>query len=90
MESIRQLTFILVVLSALAGLIALLKKRSPSLKWPALKRTPRRLEVLERVVLSQHASLLLVRLDQREILITTSGEGCNVLEERKMASGAAA
>ena len=84
------MSLILVVLSALAASIAILKKRGSSLKWPALKRTPRRLEVVERVVLSQQANLILVRVDQREILIATSSGGCSVLEERKMANGAAA
>ena len=90
MEQIRQLSLILVVLGALAAAIALLKKRGSSLKWPALKRKTRRLEVVERLVLSPQANLILVRLDQREILIATSSGGCNVIEERKMANGAVA
>ena len=90
MELIRQLSLILIVLSVLATLITLMKKRGSSLKWPDLKRNPRRLQVVERVVLSPQANLVLVRLDQREILIATSGGGCSVLEERKMANGAAA
>ena len=89
-ELIRQLSLILLVLIALAASITILKKRGSSMKWPALKRSPRRLEVVERVVLSPQANLVLVRLDQREILIATSAAGCSVLEERKMANGAAA
>ncbi len=86
----RQLSLILFVLGALAASISLLKKRGSGLKWPSLKQKTRRLEVVERVVLSPQANLVLVRLDHREILIATSGGGCSLLEERKMANGAAA
>ena len=90
MELIRQFSLILVVLGALAAVITVMRKRGASVKWPQLNRKARRLEVVERLVLSTQANLVLVRLDEREILIATSSAGCSVLEERKMASGAAA
>jgi hypothetical protein len=90
LELVRQLSLILVVLSALAGSIAILKKRGSQLKWPALYRKTGRLEVLERVVLSPQASMVLVRWDRREILVATYDRGCSVLEEKEMANGASA
>ena len=86
----RQFGLILVVLCALAAALGFLRKRGALIKWPALKRKARRLEVVERLVLSPHANLVLLRVDEREILITTSTSGCCVLEERKWANGAAA
>ena len=90
MELIRQFGLILAVLGALAAAIAVMRKRGANVKWPHMSRKVRRLEVVERLVLSPQANLVLIRLDEREILIATSGTGCSVLEERKMASGAAA
>lgn len=90
MEQIRQLSLILVVFCALAAAIAILRKRGSSLKWPALTGKRRRMEIVERLALSPQANLVLVRLDQREILIATASSGCSVLEERKIANGAAA
>ena len=86
----RQFSFIVIVLCALAASIALLRKRGAALKVPRFAKRTRRLEIVERLALSQHASLVLVRLDEREILIANCGTGCSILEERKMASGAAA
>ena len=90
MELIRQFGLILVVLCALAAALGFLRKRGALIKWPVLKKKARRLEVVERLVLSPQANLVLLRLDEREILIATSTSGCSILEERKWANGAAA
>lgn len=84
----RQFGLILVVLCALAAALTFLRKRGSRMKWPPLSRKARRLEVVERLILSPQANLVLVRLDQREILIAASVSGCSVLEERKWANGA--
>ena len=90
MESMRQFSFIVILICGLATAIALLRKRGAGLKVPRFAKRTRRLEVLERLALSQHSSLVLVRLDGREILVTNSNSGCSILEERKMARGESA
>jgi hypothetical protein len=90
LEQIRQLSLVVVVLCALAAALSVLRKRGFNLKWPEMKRKPRRLEVLERLALSPQTNLVLVRLDECEILIASAGGGCTVLEQRKTANGAAA
>ena len=90
MEFIRQAGFILLVLGLLAAAISILGKRRRNLRWPVLGRAARRVEVLERVSLSAQASLALVRLDEREILIAISGSACTVIKENQRAKGVAA
>ena len=90
MEFTRQITFVLFVLGLLAAAIALLRKPGKLPIWPALARKPRRVEVLERATLSPQASLALVRIDGREILIAIAGSSCAVIEEKQRTAGAAA
>ena len=90
MESMRQFSFILIVLSALAASIAILRRRGAGIRAPLFTKRVRRLEVLERLALSQSSSLLLVRLDGREMLVASSNSGCSILEERQIGKGASA
>jgi flagellar biogenesis protein FliO len=90
MEFTRQITFVLFVLGLLAGAVALLRRPLQLPRWTALRRRPRRVEVLERASLSPQASLALVRVDGREILIAIAGASCSVIEEKQRAAGVAA
>ena len=90
MESVRQFCLIVIVLGALAGALAVLKKRGANVKLPLFVKKNRRMEIVERLTLSQQSCLVLIRIDHREILIASSAAGCSVLEERAIAREATA
>jgi len=82
MEMFEQLLMVAMVLAVLCGGLWLLKRKGWA--YTAL-RTPRgdgqpRLEVLDRLALSPHHSLHLVRMADRTLLIGLSPNGCNLLE----------
>jgi len=86
----RQFGFIVMVLGALAASIAILRKRGADIKVPLWSKRTRRLAIVERLAVSPNSGLLLVRLDDRELLVASSASGCSILEERKLARGASA
>jgi flagellar biosynthetic protein FliO len=82
MEMFQQLFVVLVVLGVLCGGLWALKRKG----WArtTLRRTREdgqpRLEVIDRLPLSPHHSLHLVRLADRTLLIGLSPSGCSLLE----------
>jgi flagellar biosynthetic protein FliO len=82
MEMFEQLLMVAAVLGVLCGGLWLLKRKG----WAyTAMRTARgdgqpRLEVLDRLVLSPHHSLHLVRMADRTLLIGLSPQGCNLIE----------
>jgi flagellar biosynthetic protein FliO len=82
MEMFEQLFMVAAVLGVLCGGLWLLKRKG----WAyASRRIPRgegqpRLEVLDRLALSPHHSLHLVRMADRTLLIGLSPSGCNLIE----------
>lgn len=81
MESIQQALAVLAVLGLLAGTLWWLKRKG--LAAVALGRrggAGRRLELMERLPLTPHHSLHLVRIGERAILIAVSPSGCSVID----------
>jgi flagellar biosynthetic protein FliO len=88
MEMFQQFVIVLAVLGLLCGALYVLKQKG----WArtGLRRTrdngQPRLEVIDRLPLTQHHSLHLVRMADRMLLIGLSPNGCNLLESSQGAS----
>jgi flagellar biogenesis protein FliO len=82
MELTEQIGMVLVVFALLGGLLWLLKRRGlASLPLgPRRSASARRLEVLERVVLTPHHTLHLVRVSGKIVLIGTAPSNCSLLD----------
>jgi flagellar biosynthetic protein FliO len=82
MEMFEQLSIVAIVLGILCGGLWLLKHKG----WAqtSIRRTRGdgrpRLEVIDRLSLTPHHSLHLVRLADRTLLVGLSPNGCNLLE----------
>jgi len=82
MEMFEQLFMVAAVLGVLCGGLWLLKRKGwayTSIRTPLRDGQPR-LEVLDRLVLSPHHSLHLVRMADRTLLIGLSPNGCNLID----------
>jgi flagellar biogenesis protein FliO len=80
METIRQVLAVLVVFAALGGALWLLR-RNPAAGFRGLVRKKSgRLEAIERVALSPHNALHLVRFDEHVLVIAVNASGCTLLE----------
>jgi len=87
MEVFQQLLMVLIVLGLLCGALWALKRKGwvrTGLRRKREEGTPR-LEVIDRLPLTQHHSLHLVRLADRTLLIGLSPNGCNLLESAQIA-----
>jgi len=87
MEVFQQVFVVLIVLGLLCGALWALKRKGWARTGLRRKReegTPR-LEVIDRLPLTQHHSLHLVRLADRTLLIGLSPNGCNLLESAQIA-----
>jgi len=85
MEILQQLLAVALVLGLLCGSVWLLKRKGWARISAIGSRGKRgndrpRLEVIDRLVLSPHHSLHLVRLEDRTLLVGLSPSGCNLLE----------
>ncbi len=78
MDLTQQIAMVLVVFALLGGLLWLLKRRG-SLQLPG-RRASARLEVLERVPLTPHHALHLVRISGKVVLIGTAPSACTLLD----------
>ena len=77
MESLQQLGAVLLVLGLLgAAVYGIRNKRMPALRFPS---GPKRLQVLERVSLTAQHTLCLVRVGERELIVTTAPGNCQVI-----------
>ncbi len=80
MDAIAPMAAVLMVLGLLAA--ALWWLRSRQLPWLAFRSpAPRNLELLERLALTPHHSLHLVRVGDRRLLVAAAPSGCTVLEK---------
>ncbi len=82
MEILEQLVVIGLVLGVLVGGVWLMKHKgwaTANVRRPKSDGRPR-LEVIDRLALTPHHSLHLVRLADRTMLIGLSPSGCNLLE----------
>ena len=82
MEAFQQLWVVVFVLGVLCGGLWLLKRKGwAQTTWRRAGEDGRpRLEIVDRLPLTQHHSLHLVRWADRTLLIGLSPNGCNVLE----------
>jgi flagellar biosynthetic protein FliO len=82
MEMFQQLMIVAVILAVLCGGLWILKRKG----WAqtAMRRSRAdgqpRLEVIDRLTLTPHHSLHLVRLADRTLLVGISPNGCNLLD----------
>lgn len=80
MEIVREVLAVVLVLAALAGALWALRRNGRA-GWGGFRRKPAgRLEPLERVALSPHHALHLVRFGDRMLLIAAHAGGCTLLE----------
>lgn len=79
---IQQMLAVVMVMALLAGLLLGLRRRGMARFRLALsgRKTPRRLQTLERLPLTPQHSLHVVRMSGRELLIGVSPAGCSVLD----------
>jgi flagellar biogenesis protein FliO len=81
MELTEQVVMILAVFALLGGVLWLLKRRGvTSLALPGRRSSARRLEVLERIPLTPHHALHLVRISDKVVLIGTAPSACALLD----------
>ncbi len=84
MPWIEQLLAIVGVMLLLAGLLWFLRGRGAvSFRALGRARSTRKLEVIERLSLTPHHSVHLVRAGSRQLLIGVSPSGCVLLESRE-------
>ncbi len=87
MDLTQQMLMVFVVLMVLVVFLALLQHKGLARFHLARRRgSPSRMELLDRIPLSPHHSLHLVRVADRVILVSTSPYGCSLLES-SMAGG---
>jgi flagellar biogenesis protein FliO len=81
----QQLIAVLVVMGLLLRSVQWLRRRGLAhlRRGMRLRRSPRRLEAIERLPLTAQHSLHLVRMDGRSLLIGVSPTGCALLESWK-------
>ncbi len=81
MEDLQQTGAILLVLGLLASALYVLKKKKlAGLGGDARFGVERRLQVLERVILTPQHTLCLVRVGDRVVMVTTAPGNCQVTE----------
>jgi len=87
MEVFQQFVIVLIVLGLLCGALWALKRKGWARTGLRRRREDGhpRLEVIDRLPLTQHHSLHLVRLADRTLLIGLSPNGCNLLESSQIA-----
>ncbi len=80
MENLGQLGAVLLVLALLSGAVYGLKKKGLTgiVRNLPLPSGPKRLQVLERVALTAQHTLCLVRVGDRELIVTTAPGNCQV------------
>jgi flagellar biosynthetic protein FliO len=81
---LQQLLAIFLVLALLVTTLWLLRRKglaSVNLSLPKRSAGPKEMELIERLTLTAHHSLHLVRVKDRVILIGLSPSGCNTLTE---------
>jgi flagellar biogenesis protein FliO len=81
MEFVQQIAGVILVFALLGVLVWYAKGRSFAL--PIRSTRPRRMEILERLVLSPQHSLHLINVDGRTILIGVSPGSCQMLNDLK-------
>jgi flagellar biogenesis protein FliO len=79
MDLLQGITIAVLVIMALAGTLFLLQRRG-WVRTAGLPGVPKRLQAIERVALTPHHSLHLVRVDDRVVVVASAPAGCSLLE----------
>jgi len=79
MDVIQQTLAVFAVMALLAGMVWWLRGRG-GVRWTRAK-SARRMELIERMPLTQHHSLHVVRASGRTMLIAVSPSGCALLDK---------
>jgi flagellar biogenesis protein FliO len=79
MDVIQQTLAVFVVMALFAGMVWWLRRRG-GVRWTRA-RSARRMELVERMPLTQHHSLHVVRASGRTMLIAVSPSGCALLDK---------
>ncbi|HLG96559.1 MAG TPA: flagellar biosynthetic protein FliO [Bryobacteraceae bacterium] len=79
MELTQQILMILVVFALLGGLLWLLRRRG-ALAFASRRTGTRRMELVERLPLTPHHALHLVRVSGKVVLIGTAPSACTLLD----------
>jgi flagellar biogenesis protein FliO len=91
LAGIQQLLIICAVLASFVVALWTLRRRG-LVRFASLKfggRPERKLQVLERLQLTPHHSLCLVRMEERTLLIGTAPSSCHVLDQTPRPAGGA-
>ena len=83
MDLLQQMGAVLLVLGLLGALLWTLRSKGLARvgEWGSRKSTPRRLEVVERLALTNTHSLHLIRCDGRTLLVGVAPQSCSLLGE---------
>jgi flagellar biosynthetic protein FliO len=76
----QQILMVLAVFGLLGGMLWLMKRRG-ALAFSPRRSSARRLEVLERVPLTPHHALHLVRIAGKVVVIGTAPSACTLLDQ---------
>jgi flagellar biosynthetic protein FliO len=81
MDVVRQVLGVVLVFASLGGTLWLLR-RSGTARWrmPGRRRAAGGLELIERLALSPHHAVHLVRLGDRALVVASHASGCTLLE----------
>lgn len=81
MEFTQQVTAVLFVLAVLAATVWVLRARGlAGFSFPNRRRSVRRMQSLERLVLTPHHSLHLIRVDGQVVIVGVSPSGCQLIQ----------
>ena len=83
MEFYQQIAVSTTVVLVLFGLASLLKRRSGNFLATTrlLRSTPKKLQVVERIMFTPQQGLCLVRCGDRTILVAFAQSGCQILDD---------
>ncbi len=89
MDVVRQMLSVLAVFALLGGVLWMLRRGGAARfrGWTPGKKRSRSLESMERLVLTPHHSLHLVRIQGRELVVATHPQGCALLLDTGCKSG---
>jgi flagellar biogenesis protein FliO len=88
MEIARQVSSVLLVFALLGGALWALRGSAGFRGWSRGQKRAKSIESLDRLVLTPHHSLHLVRIQGRELVVATHPQGCVLLLETESARGA--
>lgn len=83
MDPLNNVAAVAIVLALLGALVSVFRARGTAairLPWLRAADSSQTMQVMERVALTTHHTLCLVRVGERSVLISTSPSSCQILE----------